>query len=190
MEWQDCRTNQIFVCSSILSSYLSNMRWRCRRRRLIFVSLSLLILSVFSSVYSKCQLVNDCDFSYLPFKCKSLRKNAARSSYPVSCSSVWHIYCSRSIPLMLHLWHYWRYVIVGQMADYTNPHYSSWCGWDLDHINRVFHFFICSHCVKWVLIICVHIVLLPLTVPSFLSHFLFFPKLLMERGRWDSRGTD
>lgn len=72
----------------------------------------------------------------------SLICHAARSSYPVSCSSVWHIYCSLSILLMLHLWHYWRYVIVGQMADYTNPHYSSWCGWDLDHINCVFHFFV------------------------------------------------
>lgn len=49
-----------------------------------------------------------------------------------------------SIPLMLYPWHDWRHVIVGQMADYTNPHYSSWWGWNLDHMNLVFHFLLLS----------------------------------------------
>lgn len=73
--WSDKTAGQIRSLSALRSppSYLSNMRWRCRRRHLMFVSLSLLILSVFSSVYSKCQLVNNCDFSYLPFTCKGWR---------------------------------------------------------------------------------------------------------------------
>lgn len=48
-----------------------------------------------------------------------------------------------SIPLMLYSWHDRRHEIVGQMVDYTNPHYSSWWGWNLDHMNLVLHFFSC-----------------------------------------------
>ncbi len=92
-----------------------------------------------------------------------------------------------SIPLMLYPWHDWRHVIVGQMADYTNPHYSSWWGWNLDHMNLVFHFLLLS-CVwnefsyylsRYNPLFQTSVPLkIPffLAVPTYLSHFLFFPR--------------
>lgn len=72
-----------------------------------------------------------------------------------------------SIPLMLYSWHDRRHEIVGQMVDYTNPHYSSWWGWNLDHMNLVLHFFSCSTMLKWVLIIA------PFIIPTFSPLFLW-----------------
>lgn len=65
---------------------------------------------------------------------KKNKKNNPPSSDPRSCVQ------PHPPPLMLYPWHDWRHVIVGQMADYTNLHYSSWWGWNLDHMNLVFHF--------------------------------------------------
>lgn len=108
-----------------------------------------------------------------------------------------------SIPLMLYPWHDRRHVIVGQMADYTNPHYSSWWGWNLAQCNMnlvfpFFFFFCCSPLCEMSSLIIYNPLFKPLYLwkPSFsslslttypISSFLL-PKLLMGRERWDMQG--
>lgn len=151
MHRQQRRGNRMFFTAPTLpSSHNHKRHWLDRGRRMRGEGvwyLSHLTVCLFSICLSKMlnsqtdrlwhQCIFFCSRSLITaeWKIVSFAAGDKKKSFILRVSAA-----ATSIPLMLYSWHDRRHVIVGQMVDYTNPHYSSWWGWNLDHMNLVFHF--------------------------------------------------